>query len=130
MKSKSIEWEISEQSFSQDLISKDHRWHISKKQTGHNEPEFFMSNFDLLLTPHGTGTDYRECFETFIADCDTFVEQVKKIKAEAERPRRRMGRWVPHDPVILSLEIRGLLLEQPVVGSQSWQKDQRGSTGV
>ena len=49
MKSKSIEWEISEQSFSQDLISKDHRWHISKKQTGHNEPEFFMSNVSRAL---------------------------------------------------------------------------------
>jgi len=85
MESKSIEWEISEQSLSQDLISKDHRWHISKKQIGHNEPEFFMSNYDLLLTPHGTGTDYRECFETFISDCDRFVEHVEKIKMEAER---------------------------------------------
>ncbi len=85
MESKTIEWEISEQSLSQDLISKDRRWHISKKQTGHNEPEFFMSNYDLLLTPHGTGADYRECFETFIADCDKFVEHVGKIKAEAER---------------------------------------------
>ena len=85
MEFKTIEWEISEQSLSQDLISKDHRWHISKKQTGHNEPEFFMSNYDLLLTPHGTGADYRECFETFIADCDKFVEHVEKIKAEAER---------------------------------------------
>lgn len=80
-----IEWEVSEKDFTQELTSKDRRWHISKKKTGHKEPEFFMSNYDLLLTPHGSGSDYRQCFETFIADCDRFVELTGKIKAEAER---------------------------------------------
>ncbi len=80
-----IEWEVSEQNLSQELSSKDKRWHITKKQTGNKEPEFFMSNYDLLLTPHGTGSDYLQCFQTFIADCDTFMKQVEKIKAEAEQ---------------------------------------------
>lgn len=80
-----IEWEVSEQNLTQELTSKDRRWHISKKQKGTTEPQFFMSNYDLLLTPHGSGSDYRQCFETFIADCDRFVELAGKIKAEAER---------------------------------------------
>jgi hypothetical protein len=80
-----IEWEVSEQNLTQELTSKDRRWHISKKQTGRKEPEFFMSNYDLLLTPHGSGSDYFQCFQTFIADCGRFVELAGKIKAEAER---------------------------------------------
>lgn len=80
-----IEWEVSEQNLTQELTSKDRRWHISKTQKGTTEPQFFMSNYDLLLTSHGAGSDYRQCFETFIADCDKFVELAGKIKAEAER---------------------------------------------
>ncbi len=80
-----IEWEVAEQNITQELVSKDKRWHISKKQTGNKTPEFFLSQWDLLLTPHGTGEDYIQCFETFISDCDWFMEQVRRIKDEARK---------------------------------------------
>lgn len=79
-----IEWEVSEQNLRQELVSKDRRWHIAKTQIGNEGPKFFMSNYDLLLMPHGMGADYRECFTTFIADCDKFIALAQKIKAEAE----------------------------------------------
>ncbi len=78
-----IEWKITEQNLSQELVSTDNRWHISKKQKGESKPEFFLSQWDLLLTPHGTGSDYRECFETFIADCSAYINKVKAIRDEA-----------------------------------------------
>ena len=42
-----------------------------------------LTNYDLLLSPHGTGKDYRECFESFIADCDDYIRKVTAIRDEA-----------------------------------------------
>ena len=78
-----IEWKIPEQMLSQELVSTDNRWHISKTQSGHSDAEFFLTNYDLLLSPHGTGRDYRECFESFIADCDDYIRKVTAIRDEA-----------------------------------------------
>ena len=78
-----IEWKITEQNLSQELVSTDNRWHISRTQKGKSEPEFFLSQWDLLLTPHGSGADYRACFETFITDCDEFMKKVAAIQSEA-----------------------------------------------
>ena len=30
-----------------------------------------------------SGTDYRQCFETFIADCDAFIEKIKTVRDQA-----------------------------------------------
>ena len=79
-----IEWKEPEQHIKQVLISSDNRWHISKNQNGREVPSFFLLNYDLLLMPHGTGADYRECFETFITDCDAFIEKVKAVRDEAK----------------------------------------------
>ena len=38
-----IEWKISEQNLSQELISADSRWHISKTQKGTEKPTFSPS---------------------------------------------------------------------------------------
>ena len=57
-----IHWEVTEQNLQQELVSEDKRWHITKTQQGEKAPQFFLSNYDLLLMPHGTGTDYRKCF--------------------------------------------------------------------
>ena len=35
------------------------------------------------VSPHGSGTDYKQCFETFITDCDAFIEKVKAIRDQA-----------------------------------------------
>ena len=72
-----IEWKIPEQMLSQELVSTDNRWHISKTQSGHSDAEFFLTNYDLLLS------DYRECFESFIADCDDYIRKVTAIRDEA-----------------------------------------------
>ncbi|MDD4818550.1 MAG: hypothetical protein PHI85_11350 [Victivallaceae bacterium] len=78
-----IEWKVTEQNLSQELVSSDNRWHISKTQSGNADPKFFLSNYDLLLTPHGAGKDYRECFEKFIADCNEFIQKVAAVQNEA-----------------------------------------------
>ena len=78
-----INWNITEQELKQELVSSDNRWHISKTQKGEEESKFFLTNYDLLLSPHGSGPDYKACFETFIEDCDKFIEKIKKIQQEA-----------------------------------------------
>ena len=78
-----INWNITEQELKQELVSSDNRWHISKTQKGEEESKFFLTNYDLLLTPHGSGPDYKVCFETFIENCDRYIEKIKKIQQEA-----------------------------------------------
>lgn len=86
----SIEWKITEQTVAQKLTSSDNRWHISKTQSGDADAEFFLTNCDLLLSPHGTGKDYRECFESFIADCDAYINKLKAVRSEAESHMQEM----------------------------------------
>ena len=78
---KKIEWQIKDQEIKQDIASEDNRWHISRSQKGHDEPKLFLTNYDLLLTPHGTGKDYLECFQ----NCDQYVEQILRAKEEAKQ---------------------------------------------
>ena len=78
-----INWNITDQELKQELVSSDNRWHISKTQKGEEESKFFLTNYDLLLTPHGSGPDYKVCFETFIENCDRYIEKIKKIQQEA-----------------------------------------------
>lgn len=79
-----INWNITDQELKQEMVSSDNRWHISKSQKGDAECKFFLTNYDLLLTPHGSGPDYKVCFETFIEDCDRFVEKIRNIQQEAK----------------------------------------------
>jgi len=85
-----IEWRVTEQSVKQELVSVDKRWRISRTRKGNGPSEFYLSNFDMLLTPHGTGVDYKECFESFIADCDAFTERIKAVKAAAQEHLRAL----------------------------------------
>ena len=41
---------------------------------------------------HGAGipADYKQCFETFIADCDAFIEKVKTIRDQARTHMEEM----------------------------------------
>ena len=80
---KNISWKMTDQELKQEMVSSDNRWHISKTQKGEEESKFFLTNYDLLLTPHGSGSDYKVCFETFIENCDQFIEKIKKIQQEA-----------------------------------------------
>ena len=82
---KKIEWQIKDQEIKQDIASEDNRWHISRSQKGHEEQKLFLTNYDLLLTPHGTGKDYLECFQNFIENCDQYVEHILKAKEEAKQ---------------------------------------------
>ena len=81
MNQKKINWKVQTQEINQDITSEDNRWHISRKQKGHDDPTLFLTNYDLLLVPHGTGKD----FQTFIQNCDEFVNKVQQIKAEAQQ---------------------------------------------
>ena len=44
-----IEWKITEQNLSQELVSQDNRWHIFRTQKGKSEPEFF--SFSMEFAP-------------------------------------------------------------------------------
>lgn len=79
-----IKWNIANRELKQEMISSDNRWHISKTQKSEDESKFFLTNYDLLLTPHGSGSNYKVCFETFIENCDLFIEKVRKIQQEAK----------------------------------------------
>ena len=78
-----INWKITEQELKQEMVSTDNRWHISKTQKPDADSKYFLTNYDLLLTPHGNGPDYKVCFETFIENCDQFIEKVRLIQQEA-----------------------------------------------
>ena len=86
-----IEWKITEQESQQEMVSADGRWHISKNQRGEQAPQFYLTNYDLLLSPHGSGTDYKACFETFIADCDAFIEKIKTVRDQARMHMEEMS---------------------------------------
>ena len=84
MNQKKINWKVQTQEINQDITSEDNRWHISRKQKGHDDPTLFLTNYDLLLSPHGTGKDYLECFQSFIQNCDESICKIQQIKAEAK----------------------------------------------
>ena len=89
-----IEWEITEQESQQEMVSSDGRWHITKNQKGEQPPQFYLTNYDLLLSPHGSGTDYRQCFESFIADCDACIARMRDIRDQARTHMEEMLRTV------------------------------------
>lgn len=74
-----INWTVKEETIKQEIVSSDNRWHISENEEGN----FYLSNYDLLLTPHGIGSDYKTCFESFINDCDRHIEDIRKAQQEA-----------------------------------------------
>lgn len=85
-----LKWNIEEQEVTQKMVSSDARWHISKR---HNKEadNFFLTNFNLLLTPNGVGADYKECFQSFIDNCDSYIEKVKQIQQEAKEHLNQMN---------------------------------------
>ena len=85
-----IEWKITEQESQQEMVSADGRWHISKSQKGEQPPSFYLSNYDLLVSPHGSGTDYKQCFESFIADCDACIARMQDIRNQARTHMEEM----------------------------------------
>ena len=85
-----IDWQITEQESQQEMVSSDGRWHISKNQKGEQPPSFFLTNYDLLISPHGIGKDYKECFESFLVNCDAFIEKIKTIRDQAKNHMEEM----------------------------------------
>lgn len=80
---KKIKWNISKREVKQELVSRDNRWHISKQQSGEDENDFRLTNYDILISPIGKGTNYKTCFESFIENCEKHIEKIKKVQQEA-----------------------------------------------
>lgn len=78
-----IKWELTEQMQRNVMTSEDKRWHWTKEEQLGVEPRMFLSNYDLLLSPSGTGKDVRECFENFIESCNQAIERIRKAQQEA-----------------------------------------------
>lgn len=85
-----IEWKITEQESRQEMVSADGFWHITKTQKGAQPSSFFLTHYELLLSPHGSGTDYKECFESFIAECDTYIGKIKEVQTQARMHMEEM----------------------------------------
>lgn len=79
-----INWKVTAQEVKQEMVSADNRWHITMNQKGKEKSNFFMSNYDLLLTPNGSASDFRDCFASFIENCDIYIEKVRRIQQEAK----------------------------------------------
>ena len=80
-----INWNMKQKETIERMETFDSQWHMTKTSTHNEDGKFFLSNFEILLTPHGTGVDYKECFESFIANCDKYAEKLAEVKAEAQR---------------------------------------------
>ena len=78
-----IKWNTTELEIKQEMVSSDNRWHISKMQRG-EDAKFHLVNYELLLTPSGSGENPDVCLETFIKSCDEYIEKVRKIQQEAK----------------------------------------------
>lgn len=79
----SIQWKSSGCEISEEIVSEDNRWCVSREQTNSDNPKMHLSNYELLLPPCGSGKSIEECFEKFIANCDRYTELLAKIKAVA-----------------------------------------------
>lgn len=96
-----INWKVTDQEVKQEMVSSDNRWHITKNQKGKGESNFFLTNYELLLSPNGSGPDYRVCFATFIENCDIYIEKIRRIQQEAKDhldSMHKMAReWINED---------------------------------
>lgn len=81
---KKINWYAEKYESKRRLASSDQRWHISETQKDNGEINLFLSNYDLLLTPHGVGTNHQECFEYFIDECERYIERLRNVQQEAK----------------------------------------------
>jgi hypothetical protein len=45
----------------------------------------YLTCMSLLLTPHGTGNTVNGCFESFIDNCDEYIERINRYKEEAQK---------------------------------------------
>ena len=87
-----IEWQKPEQERQVSIQSKDGIWRVICSNYDSPKPDFFLTNSDLLLTPHGTGHDYREAFESFIASCEPYIEKIRLARKAAAEQLKQMNR--------------------------------------
>lgn len=80
-----IKWKTTEQTSTQNLISQDGKWHITKTQKGQAAPEFTMTCPVFFPGPTGRGKDYRTMLNSFLDDCNRFaclLTEAKTVVAE------------------------------------------------
>lgn len=87
---KKINWNITKIESKRELVSSDNRWHISETQKSDGASKLFLTNYDLLLTPSGSGADHKECFETFIENCERYIERIRNIQQEVKEHMEAM----------------------------------------
>jgi hypothetical protein len=75
-----INWKVTAQEVKQEMVSADNRWHITMNQKGKEKSNFFMSNYDLLLTPNGSASDFRDCFASFIEISQIYTKVTVNIE--------------------------------------------------
>ena len=80
---KKIEWTITKNEQTEECESADGRWHLSRSQTGDQPPAARLCNYDLLLSPAGTGDTLAACLHSFIAACDQYQQKLTAIQTEA-----------------------------------------------
>jgi hypothetical protein len=79
---KKINWKIEKHETLEEFVSEDNRWHISKKVNGEKEIKLHLVNFDLLLSPIGSGKNYAECFENFLQNSEQHIQKIREAQQE------------------------------------------------
>ena len=80
-----MEFKFIESKTTFECASEDCNWRISGKQESGDTDTLYLSCMPLLLTPHGTGSTVNGCFESFITNCDEYIERVNQYKEEAQK---------------------------------------------
>lgn len=81
---KKINWITEKYESKRKIASSDQRWHIYETQKDNEKIKLSLNNYDLLLIPHGVGTNHQECFECFIEDCERYIKRIRNAQQEAK----------------------------------------------
>lgn len=68
------------------------KWHESVYESGLLEGKLYIGNMAASDLPHGIGNDKKEALEDFVKNCDSVIEDVLKVKAEAENLLKEMSK--------------------------------------
>ena len=80
-----MEFKFVESTTTFECASKDGNRCVTGKQASDDGDKLFLTCRPLLLSPVGTGSTVNGCFESFIARCDEYIEQVQRYKEEAQK---------------------------------------------
>lgn len=87
---KKINWTVTKSESKRELVSSDNRWHVSETQKPDGAIRLFLTNYDLVIPPSGSGSNYKECFESFLKNSERYIERIRNIQQEIKENMEAM----------------------------------------